>query len=79
MTPVQPRRTTRFTITLTAPAGPQGIHALRALLKIARRRLGLIAVEAREEPVPAPDVSNQIADAFAGLRRDVRSRLRGRS
>jgi hypothetical protein len=31
-------------------AGVDGIHAMRALLKIARRRLGLIALDAVEEP-----------------------------
>jgi hypothetical protein len=66
----------KYVVTFTAAHGVDGVHALRALLKIALRRFGLVAVDAREESAPAPDISKQIADAFAGLRRDVRERLR---
>jgi hypothetical protein len=72
------RTGTVFTVTFRAPAGSAGIHALRALLKTALRRFGLRATDVREERerARAPDTSNQIADAFTGLRRDVRDRLR---
>jgi hypothetical protein len=66
-----------FTVTFTPMPGIDGVRALRWLLKRARRQYGLITVDAREEPPPA-DVSNQIADAFAGLRRDVAARTRNR-
>jgi hypothetical protein len=70
----------KFVVTFTPAAGVDDACALRALkwlLKRARRQYGLIAIDAREEP--APDISNQIADAFGQLRRDVRGRLRERS
>jgi hypothetical protein len=65
----------RFVVTFTPAPGTDGVRALRWLLKRAGRQYGLVAVDAYEEPA-APNVSNQIADAFAGLRRDVRERLR---
>jgi arginase family enzyme len=68
----------RFIVTFTPMPGVNGVRALRLLLKSARRRFGLVAVDAHET-APAPDISNQIADAFAGLRRDVRNRIRERS
>ena len=70
---------TRYVVTFAAARSVDGARALRLLLKSARRRFGLVAIDAREESAPAPDISNQIADAFTGLRRDVRERLRGRS
>jgi hypothetical protein len=72
----------RFVVTFTAGRGtdnPSAIRALRAVLKNALKRHGLRAIDIREENAPAPDISNQIADAFTGLRRDVHDRLRGRS
>jgi hypothetical protein len=67
----------RFTVTFTALPGVDGIRALRWLLKRARRQYGLVAVDAREEPARV-DISNRVADAFAGLRHDVAARTRGR-
>jgi hypothetical protein len=66
----------RFIVTFAPLPGVNGVRALRWLLKRARRQYGLVAVDAREERTP--DVSNQIADAFTGLRRDVLNRLRER-
>jgi hypothetical protein len=66
---------TRFIVTFTPAPGSDAIRGLRAVLKIARRNFGLIAVDAYERE-DAPDISNQIADAFAGLRHDVRRRVR---
>jgi hypothetical protein len=70
----------RFIITFVpVPGVTDSIKALRATLKNALRRHGLRAIDIREESASAPDTSNQIADAFTELRRDVRNRLRGRS
>jgi hypothetical protein len=52
--------------------GAAGIHALRALLKVLLRKYGFKYLDAREDV--APDVSNQIADAFTELRRNVTRR-----
>jgi hypothetical protein len=41
-------RPAAFIVTLVAQPGVDGIKALRALLKPAKRRFGLIAVDARE-------------------------------
>jgi len=68
----------RFTVTFTPTPGTNGIRALRLLLKSAKRRFGLVAIDAREEPART-DISNQTAGAFADLRRDVTTRTRNRS
>jgi hypothetical protein len=39
---------TRFVVTFRPTPGSNGIRSLRAVLKIAHRRFGLIAVDARE-------------------------------
>jgi hypothetical protein len=67
----------RFIVTFTAAPGVDGIRALRWLLKRARRQYGLVAVDAHEERMP--DARDQIAGAFAQLRRDVGRRVQGRS
>jgi hypothetical protein len=59
-----------FSVRLRGAPGQTGIHALRAALKVLLRRYDLRAIDVREES------SNQIADAFAGLRRDVRRRVK---
>jgi hypothetical protein len=61
-----------FALRIQGAPGVGGIHALRAVLKILLRRYGFRVLDAREEA--APDVSNQIANAFTVLRRDVRDR-----
>jgi hypothetical protein len=68
----------RFTVTFTPMPGTNGIRALRLLLKSAKRRFGLVAIDAREERAPTY-VSNQIANTFAELRHDVATRTRNRS
>ena len=71
------RERPRFVVTFVpVPGVTDSIKALRATLKNALRRHGLRAIDIREESAPTPDVSNQIADAFTGLRRDVRDRSR---
>jgi hypothetical protein len=70
---------TIFTLRIASKPGTAGIHALRFLLKRLLRQYGFRCLDIREEAPPAPDVSNQVADAFGQLRRDVRDRLRGRS
>jgi hypothetical protein len=74
-----PDRRPIFTLRIEGKPGAAGIHALRFLLKRLLRQYGFRCLDIREESAPAPDTSNQIADAFTGLRRDVRDRLRGRS
>jgi hypothetical protein len=64
----------RFTVVFRTMPGVDGVHAMRALLKIARRCLGLIAVDAREQNASAPTI-HPIAAALGQLRRDVRDRL----
>jgi hypothetical protein len=39
----------RFTVTFVPMRGIDGVRALRWLLKVARRRFGLVAVDAHEE------------------------------
>jgi hypothetical protein len=76
------RPSTRFVVTFIAGHGADNsgaIRSLRAVLKNALRRHGLRAIDIREESVPPPDVSNQIAGAFGQLRHDVRNRLRDQS
>jgi hypothetical protein len=46
----------RFVVTFQSTSDASGIHSLRAVLKIARRRFGLVAIDAREVPDDgAPD------------------------
>jgi hypothetical protein len=58
-----------FVLKIEGKPGAAGIHALRGLLKILLRRYGFRAIDVREDV--APDVSNQIADVFTELRRNV--------
>jgi hypothetical protein len=58
----------RFTITFVPRPGVDAIRALRHLLKIAGRRLGLRAIDAYEQP---GQISNQAADEFRELRDEV--------
>jgi hypothetical protein len=53
-----------------------GIRALRWLLKRLLRQHGLRCLDAHEESAPVRDPANEVADAFAGLRRDVHRRVR---
>jgi hypothetical protein len=70
---------TIFTLRIAGKPGTAGIYALRFLLKRLLRQYGFRCLDIREEAAPAPDVSNQVADAFGQLRRDIRNRLGGRS
>jgi arginase family enzyme len=63
----------RYVVTFTPAPGVDGIRSLRLLLKSARRRFGLVAIDAREI-APATDISNQIANAFIELRHGVARR-----
>jgi len=65
----------RFVVTFTPAPGVDGVRSLRLLLKSARRRFGLVVIDAREKE----DASTNVAKAFEQLRRDVCDRLRGRS
>jgi hypothetical protein len=66
----------RFVVTFTAAPGTNGVRSLRLLLKSAKRRFGLIAVDAREEPTPAPVTYAQV---FTELRRSVAARRAART
>jgi hypothetical protein len=63
----------RFIVTFAPAPCVDGIRALRWLLKIAGRRLGLRAIDVREG---AP---TNVGDALVQLHTDVTSRLRRRS
>jgi hypothetical protein len=67
----------RFVVTFMPVPGVNGVRALRWLLKRAKRQYGLVAVDAREE-ASTPDVSNQIAETFDQLRRNVVARRAAR-
>jgi hypothetical protein len=69
------REHTRYVVTFAPAPGVNGVRSLRWMLKAARRRYGLIAVDARE----IQDTPTNIADAFVQLRNDVRARRRERS
>ena len=60
----------RFIITLVPVPGVDGVRSLRALLKNARHRFGLIATDAREEPD---------TQAFNELRRNAAARRAART
>jgi hypothetical protein len=49
----------RFVVTFQPASDTSGIHSLRAVLKIARRRFGLIAIDAREVADDPPEVSRE--------------------
>jgi hypothetical protein len=53
-----------FILRIEGKPGAAGIHALRFLLKRLLRQYGFVCVDIREEPAPAPDVSNQVADCI---------------
>ena len=61
----------RFTITFSPNRGVDGIRALRRLLKTAKRRFGLTAVDAYEDRASALEISNQAAAEFQELRNEV--------
>ena len=61
----------RFTITFSPARGVEPIRALRLLLKSARRRFGLIAVDAVEDQSSPLQISNQAADEFQELRDEI--------
>jgi hypothetical protein len=43
---------TRFVVTLVAPPGSDGMHALKGFLKLALRRFGFRCTDVRELPPP---------------------------
>jgi hypothetical protein len=53
----------RFNVTFVAAPGTDGIRALRAVLKVALRRFGLRAIDAREQV----SLDEQAVDEFRGL------------
>jgi hypothetical protein len=61
----------RFVVTFSPAPGVNGIRSLRLLLKSARRRFGLVAVNAYEERSPPLEISNRVADEFQELRDEV--------
>ena len=61
----------RFTITFSPAGGVDPIRALRLLLKIAKRRFGLVAVDAFEDRSSPLEISNHAAAAFKELRDEV--------
>jgi len=61
----------RFVITFSPAPGADAIRSLRWLLKIAKRRLGLIALDAYEDRSSTLPTSNQVADDFHELRDEV--------
>ena len=61
-----------FTLRIAGKAGQAGIRDLRALMKIARRRFGLIVIDAREDAGEAPDTANVHAQ-FLELIRSITS------
>ena len=56
----------RFVVTFVPTRGTDGVRALRWLLKIAGRRLGLIAVDAHEVASVPLEISNKVADDRTG-------------
>ena len=61
----------RFTVTFSPGPGVDPIRALRLLLKAAKRRFGLVAVDAREDLSSPLEISNRAADHFKELRDEV--------
>ena len=72
MTDHPPDRPPIFILKIEGRPGAAGIRSLRWLLKILGRRHHFRCIDVREDV--APDVSNQIADAFTELRRNVTRR-----
>jgi hypothetical protein len=61
----------RYVIVFAPGPGVDAIRSLRLLLKVAKRRFGLVAVDAYEDRSSALPISNEIADAFRELRDEV--------
>ena len=61
----------RFVITFTSAPGVDGIRSLRLLLKAARRRFGLIAIDADEDRSSPLEISTLVADEFRELRDEI--------
>ena len=61
----------RFIITFTSAPGVDGIRSLRLLLKAARRRFGLIAIDAYEDRSSPLEISTLVADEFRELRDEI--------
>jgi hypothetical protein len=61
----------RFVVTFSPTPRVDGIRALRLLLKSARRRFGLVAVDAFEDRSSSLEISNRAADEFRKLRDEV--------
>jgi hypothetical protein len=69
--PSTPPARPRYVITFTPARGVDAICSLRLPLKAAKRRFGLVAIDAYEDR-PAPlQISNQVADEFRELRDEV--------
>jgi hypothetical protein len=61
----------RFVITFTPGPGVDAIRSLRLLLKAAKRRFGLVAVDAFEDRSAPLQINNQVADQFREPRDEV--------
>jgi hypothetical protein len=61
----------RFTVTFSPGPGVDPVRAMRLLLKAAKRRFGLTAVDAFEDRSSPLEISNQAADDFRQLRDEV--------
>ena len=61
----------RFVITFSPAPHINAIRSLRWLLKIAKRRFGLIAVDAYEDCFSPLEISNLAADEFKALRNEI--------
>jgi len=61
----------RFVITFSPGPGVDSIRSLRLLLKAARRRFGLVAVDAYEDRSSPLEISTRVADEFQELRDEI--------
>jgi hypothetical protein len=61
----------RFVITFSPGPGVDSIRSLRLLLKAARRRFGLVAVDAYEDRSSPLEISTRVADEFRELRDEI--------
>jgi len=61
----------RFVITFMPARGVDAIRALRLLLKSAKRRFGLIAIDAYEDKSSLLEISNQAVADFKTLRDEI--------
>lgn len=68
---MKPRERPRFLLTFESAPGAHGVRALRRLLKIASRSLGLRCLDAYEDRSSPLEISNQAADEFRELRDEV--------